>query len=518
MSLKKATLALAVLVCVISGIPQKSQAIPYYARKYHTTCLRCHTAPPKLNAFGKNFQLFGYQQPGDLLLNKQPVPEDKNLSLLDQAPIAFFIENGVDADRFVNKNQSPFTIGSPLVFHLFASDTIAPDLGFFGEVATEGGVTDIGTVKVIKSFIGGANVHGEIGNFDPTEHGVTEHDLFTRSGYTMQEMDLGGVNIATEHMGVRVFGTIGSSVTRQLMHPKETPQAEPPAPPPPNAETPAPAGSDPRIDAIESQMRKLQQELDDLKKSRQPAPAKTGDVGGHGPLAKTQEPTQTPPPKAAGKKTGDDQGEMADEQDPMNFLKGFLWEVGYYNSVAVSNGNGVATTKDAGDFSARFNAYFNGDSFIGLFAYGGRTTVPDVIGNTQNNNYRVVGADLSFNFGKKMEKTPGMPLKEFNLLASALTGTSNNPNGDGIRAAYKGWFVELQKLFGGRAIGSVKYQRINAGNLLNLPTNAGLLDNTLSLNYTYYLRTNMWFGLEYTHDLHAHESNHALGAVFNFAF
>lgn len=40
-------------------------AIPAFARKYQTSCMTCHVAPPKLNAFGEAFRLNGYQIPED---------------------------------------------------------------------------------------------------------------------------------------------------------------------------------------------------------------------------------------------------------------------------------------------------------------------------------------------------------------------------------------------------------------------------------------------------------------------
>ena len=87
------------LAAVFMTLPSTSSAIPYFARKYRTTCSRCHIAFPKLNTFGKNFQLHGYQQPGDSKVNKISYPEDPNLTLIDQLPIAFLVENQTQFDR-----------------------------------------------------------------------------------------------------------------------------------------------------------------------------------------------------------------------------------------------------------------------------------------------------------------------------------------------------------------------------------------------------------------------------------
>lgn len=470
-SVLKTTIALGAMVMVFSAIPRKADAIPYFARKYHTTCLRCHTAVPKLNSFGKNFQLFGYQQPGDRDTNKMKISEDKNLSLLDQIPLAILVENEFDGDRFVNKNQTTTSFNTPTAFHIFGADSIAPDLGFFGEVATEDGVTDVGKVSLIAAFVGGTNTHFQVGKLDPVEHGVTEHDLFTRSGYSLLDMDLGGTDLgATERSGIRAYGTIGSTGTYALFHPK------------------AAAATD--------------------------KGDKEGEGEGHGPLVKLQKGQKAQ--KAQKAQKSEDQGDE-DEGDPLNKLQGLLWEVGFYNS---NPSAGTSTTRDAGDFSGRLNAYFNTDSFIGLEGFAGRTVVPDAvnIGSDVSNNYRAAGADASVGFGRMVEKTPGMKIHEFNLLASYLSGRADNPLGTGETVNFNGYFVELDKVIGGRAMGVVRYNKLNAGDMMLLPNNLGLHNNALTFNYTFYPRTNFWVGLEYTQDLNSGGNNHNLGLVFSFAF
>ncbi|MFI5202105.1 MAG: hypothetical protein ACHQNE_06935, partial [Candidatus Kapaibacterium sp.] len=43
-----------------------ANAVPVFARKYHTTCFTCHTTPPLLNDFGLRFQANGYELPGTI--------------------------------------------------------------------------------------------------------------------------------------------------------------------------------------------------------------------------------------------------------------------------------------------------------------------------------------------------------------------------------------------------------------------------------------------------------------------
>jgi hypothetical protein len=52
-----AGLAAAVLVAgAIVLAPQPAKATPAFAQKTGQPCTKCHTAPPKLNAYGKNYK------------------------------------------------------------------------------------------------------------------------------------------------------------------------------------------------------------------------------------------------------------------------------------------------------------------------------------------------------------------------------------------------------------------------------------------------------------------------------
>lgn len=444
-------------VVLVSSVPSKALAIPYFARKYKTTCSRCHYAVPKLNTFGKNFQLHGYQQPGDEPVNKIDFPEDKNLTLIDELPVAFLVENQLQLDK-VAGNQTADNIASPLVFHLFAADTIAPDIGVFGELADQNGSTDIGKLSIIFSHLGNRNIFGQVGNLDPAEHGVTEHDLFGRSGYAIQDVGLNNTGspwlLNSQHMGVRIYGLLGAAVTPDLIHSK-------------------PTGGD-------------------------TTPAAKPDPGAPMRLANYQK-----APKAA--KSEDD---IQEEADPMDRLTGFLWEFGVYNSV---NSAGATIAPNPSDFQARVNMYFGGDSFIGLAGYSGLMTAPT--GNL--NHYEEAGPDFSIYYGKPFEKSKGMMIKPFNLLGGYLVGQADNPGGDDVRASYNGYFLEQDYAPNPRSVCFLRYDKINSSNLGYLTPAA--FSEGLTANYTYYLRTNFWVGLEYTQDLSSAKQN-LFGVLFDFAF
>ncbi len=54
---------------------EQAEALPVFARKYHTSCITCHTIYPKLNNVGESFRRNGYQFPSDedVLVKEEPV-------------------------------------------------------------------------------------------------------------------------------------------------------------------------------------------------------------------------------------------------------------------------------------------------------------------------------------------------------------------------------------------------------------------------------------------------------------
>jgi hypothetical protein len=57
--------AVALLLLILLVTPQKSTAIPAFARQYQTSCTTCHSDFPKLNDFGKAFKDAGFKFPKD---------------------------------------------------------------------------------------------------------------------------------------------------------------------------------------------------------------------------------------------------------------------------------------------------------------------------------------------------------------------------------------------------------------------------------------------------------------------
>ncbi len=297
-----------------------------------------------------------------------------------------------------------------------------------------------------------------------TEHGVTEHDLFGRSGYGVQDIGLAsaavgpGYTLSAQHEGVRVYGLLGSSLSPSLFQP-----------------------------AKDSGTKDAKQASDGSAK-QMPECAPT---------------LQKKSPKAKG---DDDTG---DEADPMDRLTGFLWEVGLYNSTNLSQ---TAPDPNPSDYSARLNMYFSGDSFIGLAGYSGLMTVGT--GTGEANRYQFGGPDFSYYFGKPIEKSQGMMIKPFNLMGGYISGLASNPNADGTQVSWNGYYFELDYAVTPRSMCFVRYDKVNSNNFSDLePT----VTDAVTANYTYYIRTNFFVGLEYTADMTSLHQN-LLGLLFDFAF
>ena len=119
---------------MLLGLVSPSNAIPAFARKYHTTCARCHSVVPRLNIYGWNFKLRGFHVPGDEELGKVPMPEDPMLHLLDQVPLAIRVLGSVQ-DKTGTHTKPNVVLDSKL--ELLMGGTLAHRMGFYLELEAE---------------------------------------------------------------------------------------------------------------------------------------------------------------------------------------------------------------------------------------------------------------------------------------------------------------------------------------------------------------------------------------------
>ncbi len=116
------------VIAFVFILADKSEAIPLFARKYHVSCFRCHTAPPVLNDFGRRFQINGYQLPGT----------DESEPIWSQEPLSLsfvFYPSFVYAHQVTTVGNSESTSDKlsfePSGLDLFTAGTIAKHLSYF---------------------------------------------------------------------------------------------------------------------------------------------------------------------------------------------------------------------------------------------------------------------------------------------------------------------------------------------------------------------------------------------------
>src|SRR5712691_9251182 len=90
---------LAVVILVATGLPalvaglvafaspRPVEAVPAFARQYDLQCNACHTRPPRLNRFGEQFHMMGFQMPSAAR------PEGLVGSLRDDGPAKVLIDS-----------------------------------------------------------------------------------------------------------------------------------------------------------------------------------------------------------------------------------------------------------------------------------------------------------------------------------------------------------------------------------------------------------------------------------------
>lgn len=132
-------LAAASLLALVAGLialggPGRVEAVPAFARQYDLQCNVCHTRPPRLNRFGEQFHLMGFQLPS------AGRPDGLVGSLQDDGPVKTVIDSlalRIEGGLF-EYTESPHAAETKLVppdeITLFVARSLVPDLSIFVEI------------------------------------------------------------------------------------------------------------------------------------------------------------------------------------------------------------------------------------------------------------------------------------------------------------------------------------------------------------------------------------------------
>ncbi|HXH61491.1 MAG TPA: hypothetical protein VNI20_09045 [Fimbriimonadaceae bacterium] len=445
-----------VTLCAVAlfGVAETAQAIPEFARKYHTTCARCHIGFPKLTTFGKNFRMSGYQQPGDSKTKKIYADEDPNFSLPSSIPFAIQLKSSMSFPEWVNaSDRNSFDFFNEA--ELLAGGTLAPNMGFFSEISVEDGEAAVKKANAVFSFLGGQNVFLQVGLLDLMENGLSNEFSLTDAPYSIYDVNVGG--FALDHIvgGIRLFGTVGSTITSDLV--KGNPSS--------------------------------------------------GDDGASGDSQNKLVPVN-------GFAGGQDL-QLGDQGDPYDSMKGMIWEVAISDGSTEGQSDDpnapITSSPGVTDYWARVGFNFDNDSQLGLFGYSGRTIVqdPNTLAEFEN-KFHFYGADLTWQFGKPIKKA-GNNQKPYIFEAAAVTGRADNPTAvvNSTPMDVSGYFAQLGFITGPNDIVTARYDRVNSGD------NPDWQHESYTFNYTHFLRTNFAIAGEYTRDVNGDDS---LGVFFRFAF
>ena len=131
MTVPRALLAALLLTLGSAAIAGPAHAIPAFARKYGVSCLVCHTAPPRLNAFGETFAGTGFEfavgePPRDTIETG-----DRLLRLLDRINFAIRVDAYAQAQTARAAGGPSVDIQTPYGIKLLSGGAIADKVSYY---------------------------------------------------------------------------------------------------------------------------------------------------------------------------------------------------------------------------------------------------------------------------------------------------------------------------------------------------------------------------------------------------
>jgi hypothetical protein len=114
-----------------------AEAVPAFARQYDLQCNVCHTRPPRLNSFGEQFHMMGFQIPGAARPGGLgETIKDKGFAQTILDTLALRMEGGIfESTQSPHETESKFV--PPEEFTLFVTRPLLPDVSFFVELEAE---------------------------------------------------------------------------------------------------------------------------------------------------------------------------------------------------------------------------------------------------------------------------------------------------------------------------------------------------------------------------------------------
>ena len=125
------------VVLIASPPVPPAEGVPAFARQYDLQCNACHTRPPRLNRFGEQFHMMGFQIPSAAR------PEGLIGSLRDDGPVKTLIDSlalRIEGGLFEytgSPRESETKFAPPDEITLFVARPLLPELSIFVEIEGE---------------------------------------------------------------------------------------------------------------------------------------------------------------------------------------------------------------------------------------------------------------------------------------------------------------------------------------------------------------------------------------------
>ncbi len=173
-----------------------AEAGPAFARQYDLQCNVCHTRPPRLNSFGEQFHLMGFQIPSAAR------PSGLIGSLKEDGPMKTLIDSlalrmkGGLFEYSKSPRETATTLAPPDEFELFIARPLAPDLSVYVELE--------GVPKAVVFEEGRYFTKGRIGLGKEAFFMLNLGRLLGLAGAPTMEM--GGMTMVGRHGGFNMHG------------------------------------------------------------------------------------------------------------------------------------------------------------------------------------------------------------------------------------------------------------------------------------------------------------------------
>ena len=188
-----AILAFAIVSILLFTLAQSAQALPSFARKYNTSCMTCHIAPPVLNAFGEAFMNNGYRMPSgdeDLIEQEQTPLGASGWKRVwpkgiwpSDIPGGNYLAMGLRTGFNWNPSAPAATDFEGIhAFNLFMGGTGGESFSFFGNMAAEshgGGALETEFERLFAQYNHPSRLFNvTVGNFEPRGIPFSSHRGF----------------------------------------------------------------------------------------------------------------------------------------------------------------------------------------------------------------------------------------------------------------------------------------------------------------------------------------------------